>query len=505
MLRELKQLEYEKQLKTDEYIKMIEDQLEDIYTRQNCSKADFVNVVNAKIVELEEEYEKLTAKKAKNITYRFILRPNSKLNLEINRLIRTISQLKMSIEQRETLNSKLLERTATIAREIDAKKSIKDLGISFQEARKILKEKNVPLILEETDKFLIDNPESYAGLEDFVLVHKTRYIPEDGLIKTRKGTGLTSSTSLASDKIGTLEYAEERNTIHFSVNGEVSSHSYGNWEDCQYAIITPFVKMPPNQLRSGAVMDTYFEGDVNLPNEAIILCPKSEIELVRSKNPNQLVVGYQGENVKGYADAMVGILGHHIEQIGMWDWYSSNSAKYYEMLRNIIPNVNTTPHIATKEREEEMFFEKVNKFNAFNKKLIESKLDLSRSEYFELQDSANVSLFAVLGSDSYSVLAQRVRESLSSCGAELRPEFESELLELSKRIEGSDMHSDVLNPEEKLRYEGFLKERGLGERYFSQYDYRDFFIKDEIYKTVREKQKNTQSEFIEKEQSAQII
>lgn len=289
------------------------------------------------------------------------------------------------------------------------KLNLTDFGLDFVEAVSLLNEHGIESILTEEDKDIIDVASKRAleehsssaetgeinigMMKEYVLVHKTKYCPNGNKINTRKEANVEFRVSLSLDKIGSLKCSMQRNTIHFAVNGEVGSHSYGNWDSCKYAIIIPFTKMPINQLRCGAVMDTYIENSLNLPNSAIILCPKEELEQVRKNNSNVKIIGYSGQNVSGYADSMVGILGYKVENIDCWSWENQiDKNKYYQDLKESNLNVHTIPHLASYEFIKELIMDKVNAFEALIDEIIDKKIVLSGNEVKSLKDEKQISL-----------------------------------------------------------------------------------------------------------------
>lgn len=106
-------------------------------------------------------------------------------------------------------------------------------------------------------------PEEFGDVMDvgdLVAVHLTKYFPEGGRIKTL-------NTNFPEDTL--------RNTIHFSLNHPVGNAGfYGNWDGTRYAVIVPLdslCKEPENQLWNFNVVDTYFVGDVTLPEGSMIV------------------------------------------------------------------------------------------------------------------------------------------------------------------------------------------------------------------------------------------
>lgn len=106
----------------------------------------------------------------------------------------------------------------------------------------------------ETDVF---GRKEYIEREDLVLVHRTNYFPEGGTIRTT----LSRTPKL-------------RYTIHFSLNGPVSSHNYGNWDDRDYTIFVPLGEIGEQTIQRMCAFnpaDTYFLGDFKLPKGSVVL------------------------------------------------------------------------------------------------------------------------------------------------------------------------------------------------------------------------------------------
>lgn len=276
---------------------------------------------------------------------------------------------------------------------------LKKIGLDFKTACEVLKENNIPFILDESDlhysaagmdnygfsthsfKAQPKNTVDLSVMKDYVLIHKTNYHPKGGRIKTRKEAAQPEVRAFALDKLGSVEFAYERNTIHFAVNGEVGSHHYGNWDGCKYAVLIPFPDMPVSQLRCGAVMDTYIEGGLNLPDSAIILCPIEEQNIVKAENPNQTVVGYNGQLVTKYADAMSSYLGYKIEHIGMWSWmHGGDMGEYYKKLEQTGLDIHVSPHTGTIEKAREDGLPAVKSFIVMIKRIIENNILLSNDD-----------------------------------------------------------------------------------------------------------------------------
>ena len=229
----------------------------------------------------------------------------------------------------------MIEEIRRLKGDEGSSKTLDDYNLTVQEAINLLKSNNIPVILTEADKYIIDRPREYEekGLDSLILVHKTRYIPNNSTIKSPKDAEAKgqAETTIEGKKYD-YAYKRARNTVHFAVNGEVLSHGLGGWDDCKYVILIPFTDIPKEQIMSAAPMDTYTYGSVKLTPNTWILCPKGEIEEISKKNPGVQVLEYDGESVHGFANAFISTLGYRTEEIGEMKWGDNISNLQYSKL-----------------------------------------------------------------------------------------------------------------------------------------------------------------------------
>ena len=142
-------------------------------------------------------------------------------------------------------------------------------------------------------------------INNCVLIRKTTVFPENSIIETPihgQAYGFGSSTILAEAINNKLrekyknpdEFLQEskkydvyfetyRRTIHFTINGVVANSMYGEF-NYPYAIIEPLKHhIDDESLKGLRVEDTYFTDDINLSDEAIILIPEDEKEVLSQK------------------------------------------------------------------------------------------------------------------------------------------------------------------------------------------------------------------------------
>lgn len=179
-----------------------------------------------------------------------------------------------------------------------------------------------------------DEPRNhYTSTKDFILVHKTNYPPQNDTIKTAKSAGAKNRFEIELDgQTYELEVPFERETIHFAVNGEVGSHTLGNWDSMKYAILIPFTDIPKEQVVNANTVDTFTYGDVSIPPTGYILCPAKEVEELKLQNPSANIIGYEGDKVLGHPSLIIQQLGYQIEECGEHDWYDRNSGQQFAQI-----------------------------------------------------------------------------------------------------------------------------------------------------------------------------
>lgn len=227
----------------------------------------------------------------------------------------------------------MIEEIRRLNGEENSKKTLVDYNLTVKEAIQLLKNNNLPIVLTNEDKYIIDRPREYEknGLDSLILVHKTRYIPSGSVIKSPLDAKATHDnvTFYIEGKKYEYDFKRKRNTVHFAVNGEVSSHEFGEWDDCKYAVLIPFSDVPREQIKDGSPVDTYTDGSVKLTSNSWILCPKGEGERLKELNPEVQVLEYEGENVQNYASTFLTALGYRNEKIGKYQWLDDESELQY--------------------------------------------------------------------------------------------------------------------------------------------------------------------------------
>ena len=195
----------------------------------------------------------------------------------------------------------------------------------------------------------LDEKEDNYTLEDCVLVRTTDIFPFDKIIQTPingYAYELGSSSIIGEairDKINKKivynpavekyeEYIEKfdkesskykvcfevlRTTIHFTINGLVWSHAYGNFEGKGYIIIEPLkYHIKDTSLRTLRAEDTYFNDDMKLSDEAAIIMSETKFNEIK-QNPEYIstlekfkTFIYKGENEQEIVKRVLEYLGY---------------------------------------------------------------------------------------------------------------------------------------------------------------------------------------------------
>lgn len=243
-------------------------------------------------------------------------------------------------------------------------KTLEDYHLTLQDAIKLLNDNNIPIVLTEEDKkAIIDIPREYneKGMESIVLVHKTDYIPHSSKIRSNREAKAIAGTEEIKFNDGSdykIDVPSKRRTVHFSMNGEVGSHLYGNWDSKKYAIIIPFNDIPKENIAAVNPEDTWTKDSVRLTVNTWILCPKGEKEQIQEENPNINIIEYEGKCVSGYVNSFVTNLGYRYEDVGVYSWNDEKSSE--EICETISNNgFRRNSHYYSKERGTEVSFQDI--------------------------------------------------------------------------------------------------------------------------------------------------
>lgn len=212
-----------------------------------------------------------------------------------------------------------------------------------EEFRKSVRDRKI--VLTEEDKTVVINYSDFNSFTDLCLVHKCNFMPFNNEIKSALYSGGKSYRNFNINGVSySYTHHEQRNTVHFAVNGEVSSHDMGNWDSRRYAIIIPFECLWDN-LVSACSCDSFVRDKASLNEKCYILCPKDDEEEVRKNNNLVNVIPYIGNNVRGFANAVISFLGYKCERISNHGWIGNDQYLYNALMKK--HNLSMSEHMDT--------------------------------------------------------------------------------------------------------------------------------------------------------------
>lgn len=193
-----------------------------------------------------------------------------------------------------------------------------------------------------------------------------------------------------------LPYSSQyRSTVHFAINGLVSSHSKGNFDNRDFIIIDSLsYHLQNNDIRAFRMEDTYMYGDVKLSPNTVIMVKQEKYEDLLLQNPqlNQYnIVLYTGDE-KDAVDiylTSIGIISEKIGEHGASEHSCSTQIyKFRDKLKETY-GIDSEPHWLSKEYREDdenslIIWDYYN--NLFYSFLL-NKLEVKEPEFsFRLQD-----------------------------------------------------------------------------------------------------------------------
>lgn len=199
--------------------------------------------LDKRIVDLEREQSRSLIVKPTNFTFFqkwFTMRSAYKLQqsqakksretlLLLNKLKADRNTEYAKVEQ-ELETSGISERIENVSQKeytIKCAETLYAMGITPEQAVKLLEDSGIQPTLSENDKVIASHPRDYSTKSSLICVHKTKYMPTESMIKTPKTNNFELHKKIELDgKEYDLSFKHSRDTIHMSMNDEVSSHTY---------------------------------------------------------------------------------------------------------------------------------------------------------------------------------------------------------------------------------------------------------------------------------------
>lgn len=230
---------------------------------------------------------------------------------------------------------------------------------------------------EDNLQFMIDTlidqklNQGILSIEDYMLVRSTDYLPENNiieplcnipfLVKTNTPSKMALYTVLKEkynvnpfiddEKNAKLNEMVERyspystqyrSTVHFTLNGLVTSHFNGSWDDQKFVIFDRLKNHINENIESLRYEDTFVKGTIHLSSETVILMEEDYYrELIKLNNniENYNIVLYKGNRklAVDYFLAKNGIIPAKINAHGI-----QPEGKEFSLLNNSINEIAKT-------------------------------------------------------------------------------------------------------------------------------------------------------------------
>lgn len=334
------------------------------------------------------------------------------------------------------IKSKLREIRQEI-RVIECSRTLYEMGITPVDAIELLERNGIQPVLSKSDKHIFSHPKNYSTKSSLIGVHKTKYAPIGNIIHSQKGSNVKFKESITINGAEyEYSYKSARDSVHMAMNDEVSSHMYGSWDDCKYAILIPFDDIPNEKIGRAAPMDTFTRGSIELSEDSWILCPKNEAEKLKKFNSKVHVLGYEGENVLGFSQPFLTQLGYRAEDVGMWSWLDDESAhQFYELMAK--EGIKIGIHTYTYFHEDELLLTNINQAVSLSKLLRDNHLITNPEDIENIMDQLSNN------SQSFGHILSDLGEKTMMKGDDIEPQS----------IKGNSKHVDVFL--EEMKNNGF--------------------------------------------------
>ncbi len=193
--------------------------------------------------------------------------------------------------------------------------TLKDMGLSLEQAIKILTENNIDISLDENDLDAYNKENSdikIKGLEDLFLVHGTNNNPNENYLKTSYELGRDDNKEfdiVTVNGVKVKRSSEEfENVLHFSINSlEEGINSYKN------IVIVPISSVPKGKIINFSSNNIIVEGGMPLDNDCYILCREEDYSTIKTLNPNTNIIKCKGKKLEEYLNIAIKILNCKVE------------------------------------------------------------------------------------------------------------------------------------------------------------------------------------------------
>lgn len=359
----------------EEVKRIVVEDLQSEYDKLNKElkeKLSIIDTLKSELWELEEKTQYPVIKRHFSFIQRLLTKRNEYKNYKTeeeryNQDSKKAEEIRAKLTTLEKKSKstieKLKERVDNAEKKLKKAKSakvIKELELDVFSAIEMLENRGIPVVLKDADKAVTEVETDYSSKNTLIGVHKTQFAPVGSVIKTSKDAKAMKKEKITiNNQEFEYEFMSERNTVHMAINDEVSSHFFGSWEDCKFAILIPMADIPNEKIGYTSTVDTFTKGSLVLSENSWILCPLDKVEKIKNDNPKVHVIGYEGESVLGYSKPFLTALGYRGEKVSMWSWTDvKNARKFADLMEK--ENLPIGAHSYTYFAEDEAVLTEIN-------------------------------------------------------------------------------------------------------------------------------------------------
>ena len=215
----------------------------------------------------------------------------------------------------------------------------------------LIKEKNGFIFIDDElpdyfEKLVNQDFEKKISLDDLIMVHATKYFPDDLLIRTSSYNHVVYTNHNVNG-----ESFSRRNTIHTAINGMVGDHAEGEWKNCPIIILDP-MKYHIDQIACLCPVDTYTYGSMKLSKDSIILIKEEEFDKLYKQHKVEFdkikdkIIIFKGNPSKITKKLLI-LLGYKPQSIYDWCWPNEKNENLFESFAAEYPDKEKKHHVNT--------------------------------------------------------------------------------------------------------------------------------------------------------------
>ena len=339
--------------------KIIIDQKEKLQEEQKSFFEDQIKDLEKKFFDVSLTVSKMK----KNIFSIFFRNKIKSLELKAKVLKNNILDLKYSMlfyqkRQEYDINKSLSDLDNELLKllnemiNLGKNSTLKDMGLSLEQAIKILVENNIDISLDQNDLNAYDKENSdieLKDLEDLFLVHGTNNNPKENYLKTAYELGRDDNKDfdiITVNGVKVKRSSEDfENVLHFCINS--LGQKLLNNDSC--IVIIPISSVPKDKIINFSSNNIIVEGGISLDKDCYILCKEEDYSTIKALNPNTNVIKCKGKNLVEYLNMVIKMLNYKVETTKDSNLEECNEKQNIQGILNKNGFKETSNYLSTKD------------------------------------------------------------------------------------------------------------------------------------------------------------